>query len=484
MRLNESGNGKNVGLKKEVDLLLGRGELPRALRLIEEASRANPSDWYPAYLQGWIHQADHQAGKALKAYRKAEELSLDNPQLKAVIGELLLARGEAELAIPYLEECVRQWPTSSEAHSLYGTALLHTNNFDEAETVLTESRELSEHNPDARASLVGLYEQTSRPHLIKPLLEAYTQEAPDLASSQTFMADHVFYQEGDCEGACPYYEKGLERYFTSPNPGWFKQYMSTVNYPNTIVDSYLDALMNCEYFELAVKVAREHLGPAQAMAWQAEILHKQGDNGAAAKLIGDAIEADPEEPGLRAAKAKHLLLNNKPGAAEEEIRAAINMAERIGVEEAWYWGILAISLVEQDRMEEAEEYIGQIDPKDRDRLYASMIFANAELGHWEAVIEICQQVLEDDPNKSVALHFLAKAYMGLDQAPIAVEAYERVLKHQPNNGRAQYELGMTYQKAGLNKEAISTFERALISGNLSQPQRKATENELKKLLDN
>lgn len=481
MQLSDNGNGKNTGLKKEVDLLVGKGEQQRALKLIEDASRKDPSDWYLPYLRGWIYQTAHRVDEALENYQQAEELAPDNPHLKAVIGELLLARGEPDIALPYLESCVIQWPTSSEAFSFYGTALLRTNSYEAAEKALKKSRELSANNPDARAGLIELYDRTSRTHLIKPMLEAYVRDAPDLASSHTFMAEHVFYHDGDCEGACTYYKKGIDRFLKSPNPAWFNQYMSTLDYPNAIFESYLNALMNCEYFEVATKVAREHLDSVQEMAWRADIHLKQGENGAAMEIIRQAVQAAPEEPGLRAALAKHLLINKDPGAAEQEIRTAIELGERMNVEEPWYWGTLAVSLIEQDRNKEADVLIGNIDPRHLDRLNASMIHVYDELRNWGAVEEKCREVLGDDPNEAVALHFLARALMGLDQATEAIEIYQQLLEQQPNNGRAQLELGSAYERAGLTAEAKTAYERALAGMNLSKPQRSKAQNALENL---
>ncbi len=477
----ERNNGKNQSLEKRTRSLVGRGKIQEAIEHIEDAQKKDPSDWYPAYLHGWILQADSQYSEALKAYRNAENLAPENYQLKAVLGELLLAIDKEELALPYLEACVHQWPSSSEAYSLYGTALLRLCQFEAAEEAFTKSCDLSEHNPDARAGLLELYNLTSRQHLCRSLLDNYIREAPNLASSHVFLAEHIFYQEGDCEDACPHFEKAIEVYRTSPNPAWFKQYLSTLNYPDTIVDSYLDALVNCGYFQLAGNVARDHLEPAQFKAFRARLLLRQGDIEAAANLLRSAIEQDSGEPSIRIALGRYHLLNGDPIAAEKEIRSAIEMAKGRGFDEPWYWGILVVSLLEQGRMKDAEEFIQQVDTKNQERFRYSMIYTFDEIENWEAVIAGCRQVLESDHDNPQALHFLAKALFHQNQPEEAVEVYTRLLGHQPNNGQALLEIGMAYIKAGRVDSAKSAYEHALSTGKLSRPQQELAHQELQNL---
>ncbi|MEA1978733.1 MAG: tetratricopeptide repeat protein, partial [Chloroflexota bacterium] len=471
----------NQGLEKRARSLVGRGKIKEAIEHVEDAQKKDPSDWYPAYLHGWILQADSQYSEALKAYRIAENLAPDNSQLKAVLGELLLAIDKEELALPYLEACVHQWPSSAEANSLYGTALLRLNQFAAAEEALIKSCGLSEHNPDARAGLLELYKLTSRQHLSRSLLDNYVRDAPDLASSHAFLAEHIIYQEGDCEDACPHFEKAIEHYRASPNPAWFMQYLSTLNYPDTIVDSYLDALVNCGYFQLAENVARDHLELARFKAFRARLLLRKGDFEAAAKLLKAAIEQDSGEPGIRITLSQYHLLNGDPRAAEKEIRSAIEMAEGRGFDEPWYWGIMAVSLLEQSKKKDAEELIQQVETKNQARFRYSMIYTFDQIENWEAVIAGCRQVLESDHDNPRALHFLAKALFHQNQPEEAVEVYNRLLGHQPNNGNALLEIGMAYKRAGRVDNAKSAYEHALSTGKLSRPQQELAHQELQNL---
>lgn len=81
-------------------------------------------------------------------------------------------------------------------------------------------------------------------------------------------------------------------------------------------------LVEAKEFEEAVFVARRgiehHSSSAELYAALAEALHAQGDNTAAAKAFGDAVELDPENIHLRLEHAHALIgIGDKAGATKE-----------------------------------------------------------------------------------------------------------------------------------------------------------------------
>lgn len=484
MRLDKSGNGKISNLIKEVDLLISVGNQSKALSLIEQAIQAEPSDWYLYYLKGWIYQSDGNGSEALKWLLEAEELAPDDIQLKAIIGELLVAIGEIESALPYLESIVEAWPESSEAHSLHGIALVRSGNYEDAERTLQKSCKLSVYNPDARSGLIELYRHTSRSQLIRPQLEEYLHSAPELASAYCFMADYLAYQEGNCEGACSFYEKALACYQQSGNPGWFRQYLSTSNYPDTILDSYLDALLNCEYFDLLRAVSRDHHDPADSKFWESRIFQRQGKLEPAIDSILDALKIDPDNPAYRSKYAEFLLQSGESEAAEAEITTAMIQAAKLGLYEPWHEGVLVASLIAQGRRDEADKYLHKNNDSIRDRINASIIHNLFEIHHWSDVVTFCQKSIQDDADNSTAMHFLAKAYKNLNQLPTSIEIYRQLLEQQPENGLVQLELGLVYEQAGSIEEAILSIEHALKGNYLSKPHQDYARKVIKRLRTN
>jgi thioredoxin-like negative regulator of GroEL len=79
-----------------------------------------------------------------------------------------LSIGESKRALPYLKSAVDEWPSSSEARSMYAIALMQMDDLEQAEVLLEQSCQLNEANPDARAKLAEVYLKTSRQELIMP----------------------------------------------------------------------------------------------------------------------------------------------------------------------------------------------------------------------------------------------------------------------------------------------------------------------------
>lgn len=481
MRYIKSGNGKTASISRQIKLLVDQGNVPKAIGLIIKEIDRNPSDWYLTYLLGWVHQSQNNAEEALKAYKKAEDLSPENPQLKATIGELLLAVGQNEEALPYLKSSVLTWSESSEANSLYGIALLRTGKNKQAEELLKKSCRISNYNPDARAGLVELYTQTSQAHLIKPVLESYLNNAPDLASSYSLMADYMLIEEGNCESAYAYYEKAINLYSQSDNPKWFRQYISTKDYPDSKFESYLTALLQCEYFEITRDVIEEYLNPPQSNYWQAEILFQQGDIKGALQIVKQAVEGYPDDPSIRAKHAELLLVNGQLETAELEAKNVVNRCLELGWKEPWFDGLLIVALSEQGRHEEVKQIIHKIESENSERSTAAMIHYSSQLNRWEYVIRICQQLIQGDPNNSDAFYYLAKAYSDNSQFSESIEAYKQLLERQPENSRALFAIGFVYEGLGLLEEAKQRYQTALVSNNLSIPFQSKTREALKNL---
>ena len=481
MRFIESRNGKETNGNQDIRLLIEQGNIPRAIELILEEINKNPSDWYLHYLLGWVHQSQSDVVQALNAYLSAEELAPGNLQLKATIGEVLLAAGQPEKALYYLESCVLAWPESSEANSLYGIALLRKGKLNQAEKILKKSCQLSNYNPDARAGLTELYSQTSQIQLIKPILEAYLLCAPDLASSHSFMADYLLWQEGDCEAACTYFDRAFNLYSQSEDPKWFRQYQSTLKFPDSELDSYLSALAQCEYYEIMRDVVKQYLQPPQSTFWRAEIFQREGDLETSLQVLQTGVEADSHDPILRTKFAELLLVNGQPDIALREVKTAIKLCQAVDYHEPWYDGLLIVSLSESGHMNEAERHFQQAKPENAERIIGGMIHYYSQLGRWDKVIHFCQLMLEGDADHALALHFLAKAFSGNNQFTESIEVYKRFLEQQPGNGRAQLEIGFVYEQDGKIEEARLAFKRALAGNSLSVSHKKTAEAALLKL---
>lgn len=479
MRLHTSDNDNPI--EKKVKKFVARDNFKGALDVLQKEQNHAPEDWYLAYLKGWIFQQNNDAVKALESFRKAEEIAPDNVYVKAALGELLLTTNEEEQALNYLKVCVQAWPSSSEAYSFYGEALMRLNLYDEAEYVLKKSIQLNKHNPDAYNALAMLFTKTSRTHLVKPLLEKYVEKSPKIASSHEFLGNHYYYTAGECERAFVFYEEAIKLYVNSPNQSWYKQYLSTLYYPKSIIDSYLDALIYCGYYDHAEDVARNFYTKTEFFSWKVYTLQEKGDIKGAEKYLEKVDKVDSEDTSIKIVLARQDLLDGKVGAAEKKIKSVIRGLGKKGLQEPWHFGVLAVSLFEQGHLDEMYDILNCFKGDDLERLLSSMITLQAEMSNWNQVLLLSRQYLDIEPNSPQAFHFIAKAHLMLGHPQKSIDAYQSMLDLQPNNGNALQEIGVAYKKAGQLEHARRALKHAIASDKVPRPKKKIARMELDEL---
>jgi tetratricopeptide (TPR) repeat protein len=85
-----------------------------------------------------------------------------------------------------------------------------------------------------------------------------------------------------------------------------------------------------------------------------------------------------------------------------------------------------------------------------------------ELGEWDACIEICARVIEQEPNQAEAYHLLAKAWQAQGQVESAQKAYQKELQLlQPQDPELNAWLGDLYAKQENWQEALHCYQRAV-----------------------
>ena len=471
-------NVKEKSFESKIKAMVKENQASRAIDLISQEIKSDPENWYYTHLLGWVYRSKNDLNKALEAYQQAEKLAPEEPYVQAALGELLLAGGKEEEALPYLEFCIAAWPESAEAYSFYGMALLRIGNFDQAEDILEKSCRLSAVNPDARYGLVNIYDQTSRDKLVRPLLESYLNDAPNLASAYGFMADYLFWEGGNCETSCTFYEKAVEEYYQSDNQSWFRQYISTTDYPDALLDNYLYALLRCEYFQLARDIIKRFVQLPASTFWRAELNRQKGDLEAALEIIRNGLEAYPDYPNLRAKYGELLLAVGQPDQALMETKKAIEINHSNGIVDNWYDGLLLVAFLLNGQEVKTNQHLDRAGPDERERILVHMIHYLSELKEWQKVIHFGQLFLADSEEDLPVIYSLAKAYAEGQQYSEAISNFEKLLEIQPGNGIAQLELGIVYAQMGRVKEGERALKKALKGNNLSINHRKLAQEKL------
>ncbi|MGH2621829.1 MAG: tetratricopeptide repeat protein [Anaerolineales bacterium] len=454
-------NQEKHKLARKVDNLLRRKKGDQAVRILKEQIAKAPADPYLPYLLGWTYEDLRSNKEALEMYSRAEVLVPNNGELRVVICDFLLRTGQPVKALPYAEDFVRLWPGSSEAHSTYGKALLDLGRNNEAEGVLLTAARLSDVNPDARAELARLYEESGRDHLIRPLLEGYLKSAPDVASSHAFLADFLSNDLGDFSGALPLYEKALSLYEHSNNPSWFRQYFSTDEYPNSIVGEYLEALLESGMEEAALRIAANHLTGRNFDSFLAERFERLGDVDQAIVKLRKALESDPSHHPWRNRLARLHLLNEEFSEAGEQARRSLEGASASGDNDPWLQAPLIVSLSRQGKQAEAEALRQSVAGRDRERLAVALVDLYAQLKDWDQVIKMSEELLGSNRTIVPVIERLAEALVATGQHQSAIQRYHSITQLQPNNPRLWLALAKTQIQVGDSQAAKASLDRAL-----------------------
>ncbi len=462
-------------LTKRIEKYIRKGQLDKAIDHLKQEIATAPQNGDLHYMLGFVYRNDGQNILAENAFRIAEELNPDDPGTKWQLAKLLVGLDRPQEGLSYAEFSVEEWPSDSQPHAVVGNAYLKLKRYDEAEKSLQEAVRLSKWNPDARFWLVEVYEQTERFHLIQPALEEYLNDAPNLACSHLFMAEYLHYDKGDCVAAFPYYEKGLRIAQSGSNSSWYKNYFTTSDYPLAIVDSYGQALIECDLFDAADAVARENYKKGEILAWRASLLSRRGDLDGVVVNISKSIKSDASAPNWYYHLAAFLIRQGNYGDAETAVRSAIGILENQDIVDAWYWGALIVSLLNQGKEEDAKVISEQGLAVDAERLWGSLAHHHHSAHDWESTIQAGKTALEYDKRLDKVIQHMAEAYTHLKLYDQAVKAYERILDFQPRNGRIWRAMGEVYAQAGETKKAIEAMRHAIDEGMLSTVQEKEAE---------
>lgn len=177
---------------RKANRLYGRGDYDGAIAFLESAIGADPANEELHFSLGLAYQAKQDFSASIEALRRANTLSAGNSSIKWQLGRVLCAVGKCDEAIPYLKDCVAEWPDRSQAHSTLGRAYLESSMFDEAEEAFRKALSIDNSDPDAVDGSMWIFEQRGEEERVSTILADYLEKNPDLPTSHAFYADYLY----------------------------------------------------------------------------------------------------------------------------------------------------------------------------------------------------------------------------------------------------------------------------------------------------
>lgn len=454
----------------KVNRLYRRRDYDRAIALLESAIGADPSNEELYFNLGLVYEAKHEYAAAAAALLQSNALSPDNIGIKWQVGRVLCAVGRSDEAIPYLMDCVAEWPDRSQSHSTLGRAYLESSMVDDAEEAFRKALSIDDSDPDAVDGRVEIAELRGEEEKIPAILAEYLNKNPDLASSHAFYADYLYYGEGDAVGALPYYERALILWQEEKKKEWLGSFFSTAGFPDSIGRDYWNALVASGYLDIARRLSDDNMSGVSKVVFRALIEGENGRYERSRRILEAGLSEFPHSDYIMYLLAFEYLCQGLNMKASQQIDGAIDIKGELD-QDARYLAVGYIAARELNQAEHASTILDGALGQFGNEFWATLAYHWRDLSRWEESLAACEKFLGSDPEDVDVLGYKAEALVGLARYEEALEVYERLSDLQPKNGRLLIEMAKTYALLSNHGRAESILQKAGSETNLSRPQK-------------
>lgn len=249
-----------------------KGDLGTAARYFAKTVDLNPKDFFAAYNLGLIYRSQGQIVEAADAFGRAAALRPNDSQYQYQSSRALLELGQVEDALEAAWKAVSLNPHSKESQLLYGRCCLEAGRFEKAAEAFRQAVHIDAQNVEAHyqlaVALLNLQQTEEARNSFLTVLRLSPQHAP----SQLGLG-HVARRTGQWQTAADHYRQAIQLDLTL-KPAIFeltKLYLErnqkeAINefirqvcvsrkgdhrIPAGFLQDWLDALRNCEQYDLA-----------------------------------------------------------------------------------------------------------------------------------------------------------------------------------------------------------------------------------------
>ena len=179
-------------------------------------------------------------------------------------------------------------------------------------------------------------------------------------------------------------------------------------------------------------------------------------------LFSHIVSLNPE------ARNAHRILTRELTEANrlEDALAAARIAVKKRPDAAQSYTLLANTLLNLKRLEEAEENFGralELDPSRENELeYLSLLGRmSSEWDRYREAEKYLRRALELEPRHREALKYLAASYFKQKRYQEALDLYRALLEVEPDDGNTHFNIGASLYYLGQSEAAIRSFKHAL-----------------------
>jgi len=503
----------NVNARRLLIASLARsGKVQRALELIEPALRRYPQDNALIALAGEVYLLDNQFAEASRYFEKWATLDPKNARARTGLAVSLLASGETDSALAYLDAASRLDSTQYQADILLVMSHLRRANHDAALKAMVRLEAKQPDNPLTynlkSAIYLGMNDvrsaRTNLQHALK-LQPLYVPAAMNLAQldlqeKKPYEARHrlesiLARDKDNVEALLALASLGpgiladreqqiawLERaHRASPRSARPLLMLARMHAEAGSIASALAAAYRAQTISAENPEVLDALGSLQMLAGQKELALTTYRKSAALQpaspvallRLADALAANGDHIAASAALEKALLL--KPDYVEAQVALA---QLRIRAGELKQASMIAqllqkrsttlvpgyvlegdIQMAEKKFPQAARAYETAYGSAKSGALVIKMHGAYARAGQSAEADRRLVQWLQDSPDDALVRMYAAEVAMTAGDYPKAIEHYERLVQRHPDNAVALNNLAVTYQQTQ-DQRALETAERA------------------------
>jgi putative PEP-CTERM system TPR-repeat lipoprotein len=367
-----------------------------------------------------VHLRQRQPAKALAVLKPLLEAPTPQAEVLALAAQAQLLNGDAKTAQQLFAKAAQIKPDDKRLNAAVALTQLHNGNADAA---FSELERLAASDQGRSVDLALITARLQRREFDGALtaIEALARKQPD-SPIPSLLRGQVLVAKRDLAGARKAFEGALAK---------DAKYLPAVGALAALDMQDKNAAGASKRFEDLLKADPRN---ARAMLAFADLKQRTGAPATeVARLLADAVAADPADPQLRVAQIDHL------ARTKETQAAALNAAQAAASALPGYVDVLErlgrMQLVAGDR-QQALSTFGKIVSSQPDRASGHLGIASVHLasGDGEAGLRAARKAVEAEPDSAAGNRLLIAVLMQTKQPQKALEAAHQLQKRRPADG--------------------------------------------------
>lgn len=460
------------------DAYTAKHQNSRALIEYKRAVQARP-DWAEAHYK--LAKAYEIEGDAINAYReyaRTGDLDLSNTDAHVKAGMLLLAAGEFDAARARAELALTNSPNNVQANILMGSALVGLNQTDKAVKQIEQAISLDPSYAPAWTALGAVQFRNGTRAQAAAAFQKAVDLAPQSVDARLAQANYQW-ASGDTAAAEATLKAalGLDAANTDAHRALALLYLSTRRIAEAephfqalaakpggqlaLADYYTGAGQRDKAMAVLHNVeAGSDKNQARAATLRiAAIQYSAGNKPEAYKIVDGVLKNSPKHEEAHVAKARMLLMDQKPDEAAKEAQEAVKLAAG-SVAAQYTLGLTAIARHDRAAAEGAFEQVLKLNPR---AAAARLQLARLQLasGQTADALESAEEVSRERPDDVDAAVLMSRSLRAQGNLPRAEREIAERIARNPNAAALHLERGWLAVQNNDVASARKSFDEAL-----------------------